>query len=317
MWAQDSFEMNAIIPSFLKKGDLVSIVATARWIDPHDLLFATSLLEKWGFRVKLGKHLHTVSFQLAGTLEQRTSDMQVALDDPESKAILIARGGYGTVHLIDQLDFSRFYSSPKWICGYSDITVLHAHLNSKGYATIHSTMPVSFANATDAALENLRLALLGDLKEVSFKSSIPLLHLYGSLPLVGGNLSVLYSLLGSESLANKGDLALFMEDVDEMHYHIDRMMMGLKRASFFKNVKYVILGGLTQMRDNTVEFGFPKDNPWGLNANEIIVNYCKELGIAVVDGFPAGHLNDNRAFYLGMNSQLRKGNDELILTFQH
>ncbi len=316
LWAQDSFEMNAIIPSFLKNGDTISIVATARWISPDDLAFAAQQLEKWGFRVKAGKHIHTKNFQLAGTMEQRTSDMQSALDDPEVKAILIARGGYGTVQIIDHLDFSNFLKAPKWICGYSDISVLHAHLNSMDVATIHSTMPISFPNATSEALENLRLALIGELRKIEFNSSSTAAGLHEEVTLFGGNLSVIYSLLGSQSLKPKGSIILFLEDVDEMYYHIDRMMMALMRSGLFKQVKAVILGGLTQMKDNTQEFGFPSENPWGADAKSTITNIFRDCGIPVVDGFPAGHQNDNRAFYLGTKCFLEEKNSRTILHFQ-
>ncbi len=315
LWAQDSFEMNAIIPSFLKKGDTISIVATARWISPDDLAFATRQLEEWGFHVKAGNHLHSRNFQLAGTMEQRIEDMQQALDDPEVKAILIARGGYGTVHIIDNLDFSTFLKEPKWICGYSDITVLHAHLNSMDVATIHSTMPISFPNATPEALENLRLALTGQLHEIEFNSSIHFSGLPDVVRLFGGNLSVIYSLLGSQSLKPKGPIVLFLEDVDEMYYHVDRMMMALKRSGLLDQTQAVILGGLTQMRDNTLAFGFPVENPWGSDAKTTVTTICNTMGIPVIDGFPAGHQNDNRAFYLGVKSSLEQHNSSMILRF--
>ncbi len=317
---QDSFEMNVIIPSFLKSGDTIGIVATARWITTEQLKSATDLFESWGFKCRVASNIHSQLFQLAGSKEERLSATQQLLDDPEIKAIIVARGGYGTVHLIDDLDFSQFMKYPKWICGYSDITVLHAHLNSKGIATIHSTMPVSFKDATAVALENIRMALTGELQEISFSleqnSGLSRLPVH-SLPIMGGNLSVLYSMLGSSSLQPIEPFILFIEDVDEMYYHIDRMMYGLMRAGFLKEVKAVLLGGLTQMKDNTADFGFQVNNPWGTGALTTICEFFEERKISVLSGFPAGHQNDNRAFYLGVNCDLERKDGRAVVRFQH
>lgn len=316
---QDSFEMNVMIPSFLKRGDTIGIVATARWISPEHLKSATDLIEAWGFQYRLASNLHAEHFQLAGTKQERLTEMQRFLDDADLKAIIVARGGYGTVHLMDELDFTQFMLHPKWICGYSDITVLHAHLNSAGIATIHSTMPVSFKDATVEALENMRLALTGELREIRFvsnnRSDFSNVEFDG-LPLFGGNLSVIYSLLGSESLQPNFPFIFFLEDVDEMYYHVDRMMTALQRSGFLKNVKAVIVGGLTQMKDNTKEFGFQTDNPWGSSALEAISKVLNEAGIPVFSDFPAGHLNDNRAFYLGVKCGFRCENSSAVLHFQ-
>jgi muramoyltetrapeptide carboxypeptidase len=309
--------MRFTIPPFLKKNDTVGIVATARWISEDVLQNAVSIVESWGYQVKVGQFVEERNFQLAGNDVQRAQDLQLMLDDPEIKAIIIARGGYGTVRLLDRLNFDWFRKSPKWICGYSDVTALHSLVNSNlSIASIHSTMPISFPHATPEAMENLRLALCGELREIRWKSPISGsgdFTLQGSV--LGGNLSVLYSLLGSsDQLKMNGDF-LFIEDVDEMAYHIDRMMMAIKRSGTLNQVKALLAGGLTQMRDNTKVFGFELDNSWGKSAEEIIHDTAAELNLPVIFGFPAGHQNDNRAFYLGVNGTLSTIQGESVLQF--
>jgi muramoyltetrapeptide carboxypeptidase len=245
------------------------------------------------------------------------------LDDDEVKAIIIARGGYGTVRVIDQLDFTSFLQKPKWICGYSDITILHAHINTLGIASIHSTMPISFPEATQEALLDLQLALTGQLKkhEVSHAENDKwALPITSQLPILGGNLSVLYSMLGSRSLAQweaatTAGYFLFIEDVDEMHYHIDRMMMALLRADILKNARAIICGGMTQMKDNTVHFGFTNDNPWGYDAMATVKRVAEKLNIPVVSNFPAGHQNDNRAFYVGVPATINQAKEKVTIEY--
>jgi muramoyltetrapeptide carboxypeptidase len=311
--------MHLTIPPALQKGDLIAIVATARWIEEEPLQSAISLIESWGFRVKSGAHVQTRNFQLAGTDDQRANDLQKAILDPDVKAILIARGGYGTIRILDQVDFTPLIRDPKWICGYSDITVLHAKLNNMGIASIHSTMPVSFGDATDKALENLKDCLTGSLKEVVFRGEVALgqkdLNIDGVSS--GGNLSVLYSMLGSSEMRHSPGRILFLEDVDEMVYHIDRMLMGLKRSGYLNETKAVVLGGFTQMKDNTKEFSFKTDNPWGKSAQAVVFDICSQQDIPVFSGFPAGHFSDNRAFYLGVPASISSDGIEHRLTFQH
>jgi muramoyltetrapeptide carboxypeptidase len=293
------------VPPFLKSGDCIGIAATARWVTAEQLQPAIDLFTSWGLRVKVAPNVHTVDFQLAGNAQSRAHGLQELIDDNEVQAIVIARGGYGTVQTIDVLDFTRFLDNPKWIAGYSDITVLHAHLNSKGIATIHSTMPISFPDATADALENLRQCVFGELKVFASSEKIDKEFSPVSGNLVGGNLSVLYSLLGSDSWHHCESPILFIEDVDEMLYHLDRMLWGMYRAQMLSQVKAIVCGGFTQMKDNTKQFGFPTDNPWGATAKEIIQSMADKLKIPVAFGFPAGHLSDNRAFYLGRPTLLK------------
>ena len=303
-----------LIPPYLKPGDTVGIVATARWITEEQLEPGIRFFEEQGYRIKLGKYLAKKNFQLAGIDEERAFDMQEMLDDSSVRAIMIARGGYGTVRVIDKLRWDSWLQNPSWICGYSDITVLLSHVNNLNVASIHSTMPISFPDATPAAMHNLARALSGRLESVSWDTSCG-----GDLEMtgcfIGGNLSVLYSLLGSSSYPNLGKGILFVEDVDEMIYHVDRMMEGLKRGGGLRGVKAIVVGGLTLMKDNTIEHSFPIDNPFGGDALSAIQRVAADLGIPVIDGFPAGHMSDNRAFYNGREVRLILNQGKATLTW--
>jgi muramoyltetrapeptide carboxypeptidase len=290
----------SILPPFLRSGDCIGIVATARWMAPGQMDRALAVLTSWGFRVRVSEAVEERFGQLAGNDELRRKELQQMLDDQELSAIVIARGGYGTVRIIDQLDWSEFYKKPKWICGYSDISVLLSHLTNQGIACIHSTMPISFPDATEKALAQLRGCLSGSLAQITWETpewSDDSTGVTGNL--VGGNLSVIYSVLGSKTQVNTSNSILFIEDVDEHLYHIDRMCWALRRAGIFDSVRAVLVGGMTQIKDNTIEFGFKMDNPWGFDVHEIIRNSLPDISIPIFGGFPAGHQNDNRAFMLG------------------
>lgn len=309
--------MDAIRPPFLKSGDTIAVVSTARWITEDVYASVESLFASWGFKTKRSENLFLRDFQLAGNAQIRAKALQDAILDPDVNAIVIARGGYGTVHIVDEVDFSPLLEKPKWICGYSDITVLHAHLNSMGISTIHSTMPVSFSVASPEAISTLQHALMGSLNEVVFGENVRDFSPFEKeLPVMGGNLSVLDSLLGSSSIRFDRDHILFIEDVDEMYYHIDRLMMALKRAGVLTKSKAILLGGMTQMKDNTPEFGFETANPWGHHPVNTVKSVARDLSIPVLEGFPAGHQNDNRAFYLNVPSKLTPRDGKWVLTFQ-
>ena len=288
-------------PAFLQQGDTIGIIATARFITSEQWQYAKGVIESWGLKIKLAENVFKPSFQLAGNVEERTQSFLSLWNDNEVKALLVARGGYGTIHTIDEI--LPFLNESKWICGYSDLTVMLNACTNKNIACIHSTMPISFEHATAEALENLRRALFGesflfDWNEKQIQTGIT------EGKIVGGNLSVIYSQLGSATQLNTEGKILFLEDVDEMLYHVDRMLTALKRAGMFKNIQGLILGGFTQMRDNTEEFGFSSNNPWGKSLVEMILNIGLDCNVPVTMGFPAGHLNDNRAFYMGRNAEL-------------
>lgn len=280
-----------ITPPYLQKDDTVAIVATARKHLNDDLNLAKEFLENWGLKTIVGLSIGLDKNQLAGTDEQRAADFQSQLDNPNIKAIWCVRGGYGTVRMLDLLDFSKFKKNPKWIVGFSDVTVLHSHLSTMGFQSIHAMMPVSIPRATTDAKESLRKALFGE--SLSYEIPNDKMNKLGTAKgeLVGGNLSILYSLFGSESAIDCTDKILFLEDLDEYLYHIDRMMMNLKRNGCLESLKGIVIGSMTKMNDN--------DIPWGKNALEIIQDITKEYKIPVVYNFPAGHIADNRALIFG------------------
>ena len=271
----------------------------------HELNPSIKLLEEWGLKVVFGKNLFEEDNQFSGTVSQRSSDLQSMIDDDSIKAILCARGGYGTVQIIDKVDFSHLIKNPKWIVGYSDVTVLHSHLHQLGVASLHATMPINFEKNTPKALESLKSALfgLGNLNETNHHHFNRFGKVEGEI--VGGNLSILYSLLGSGSDINTDGKILFIEDLDEYLYHIDRMMMNLKRNGKLNNLKALIIGGMSDMNDNTI--------PFGKTAEEIILEYIKEFDFPVCFNFPAGHLDDNRTLVFGKECTLEINENGVIL----
>jgi muramoyltetrapeptide carboxypeptidase len=300
-------------PAFLQQGDTIGIIATARFITSEQWQYAKGVIESWGLKIKLAENVFKPSFQLAGNVEERTQSFLSLWSDNEVKALLVARGGYGTIHTIDEI--LPFLNDSKWICGYSDVTVLLNACTNKNIACIHSTMPISFEHATTDALENLRRALFGEFFLFEWnENQIQKGNAEGKI--VGGNLSVIYSQLGSATQLNTEGKILFLEDVDEMLYHVDRMLTALRRAGLFKNIQGLILGGFTQMRDNTEEFGFSSNNPWGKSLVEMILEIGLDCNIPVTIGFPAGHLNDNRAFYMGRNAELIVNENSAQLTWK-
>ena len=280
-----------ITPPHLQKGDTVAILATARKNLDDNLKPAIDLLKSWGLNVVIGSSIGLDNNQLAGTDEQRAADFQQQLNNPNIKAIWCVKGGYGTVRMIDLLDFTAFKKNPKWIVGFSDVTVLHNHLNTLGFKSIHGIMPVTVAKATPEAIETLRIALFGE--KLKYEIDPFMMNRPGKATgeLVGGNLSILYSLFGSPSAIDCTDKILFIEDLDEYLYHIDRMMINLKRNGCLESIKGIVVGSMTKMKDN--------DIPWGKNAIEIIEDVTKTYNIPVLYNFPAGHIQDNRALILG------------------
>ncbi|UYW00868.1 LD-carboxypeptidase [Flavobacterium agricola] len=296
-----------IIPPYLKKGDTVAIVCTARKFFKEDAQPAIALLESWGLRVKLGKTIGLDYFQLGGTDEQRTADFNEQIQDPEVKAIWVARGGYGTVRIIDLIDFSAFQSDPKWIVGFSDITTLHSHINNLGVATTHAIMPFTVPTAPESVKQTLHDALFG--KALTYQIAPHENNVLGEATgeLVGGNLSILYSLLGSPSAIQTQNKILFIEDLDEYLYHLDRMMQNLKRNNYFTTCKAIIVGGMTDMHDNQI--------PYGQNAYEIIGAIAAQYYIPICFDFPAGHVPDNRALIFGQTVNLSIKKDLVTLSF--
>ena len=285
-----------IIPPYLKKGDTVAIVCTARKFFIEDAQPAIDLLQSWGLQVKLGSTIGLDHFQLGGTDEERMEDFNNQLADTNVKAIWIARGGYGTVRIIDEINFSNFKNNPKWVIGFSDITTLHSHIHNLGVATLHAIMPFTVPKAPQHVKETLRKALFGETLSYQVDSHQNNRVGQATGELVGGNLSILYSLLGSPSAIQTKNKILFIEDLDEYLYHIDRMMQNLKRNGYFNELKAIVVGGMTDIHDNQI--------PYGQNAYEIIGTLAAQYNLPICFDFPAGHVTDNRTLILGKTAEL-------------
>lgn len=253
---------------------------------------AIKLLQSWGLEVVLGDTLNASYHQFAGDDQLRTKDLQRFIDDDSIKAIFAARGGYGTMRIIDQVDFSRFVQNPKWVIGFSDITVLHAHIyNNYNIQSIHGQMPINIPDASAKSLETLRKALFGEGLTYNVKPN-PLNRTgEGNGVLIGGNLSLLVAIAGSASDMDYSGKVLFIEDVGEYLYSTDRLLRTLDRAGKLKNLAGLIVGGFTCVKDN--------DIPFGQTVPEIIMEVVKKYSYPVCFDFPAGHIPDNRSLVMG------------------
>jgi muramoyltetrapeptide carboxypeptidase len=285
-------------PPYLQKGDTIGIAAPARKITKEELQPALDCLQQWGLKIRLGKNLFGSCDQFSGTDTERAADMQDLIVDPEVKAILCARGGYGTLRIIDRLDFAGFSKHPKWIVGYSDVTVLHSHLHGLGTETLHATMPIKFSTDKES-VESLRKALFGETLSYTWESKHDGRKGAASGILVGGNLSLLTALNGGPGDLDTRAKILFLEDLDEYLYHIDRMMLNLKRSGKLKALAGLLVGGMTDMKDNVI--------PFGKKAEAIISDAVREYNYPLVFDFPAGHADRNMALYLGREIQLVSG----------
>ena len=297
-----------ITPITLQNGDIIGIVSTARKISKEELQPGLQILKSWGLKAVFGKTIGAEENQFAGSDDLRAADFQQMLDDPKIKAIWCAKGGYGTVRILDKLDFSSFKKNPKWIIGYSDVTALHSHINTLGVETLHAQTLENLEKKTPETAESIRKVLFGENYSVEIERADSFASpeiVKGEL--VGGNLSVLYSLCGSASDMNTDGKILFIEDLDEMLYHVDRMMMNLNRNGYLKNLKALIIGGMTEMKDNKVYFG--------KTAEEIIIDLVKEYNYPIITNFPTGHISDNRALIMGRKVELKIANDKITLGF--
>lgn len=288
-----------IRPQTIKPGDKIRIVSPAGKLKPERVLPAVRWLEEQGYQVVLGKHVFSEYFQYAGTDANRLADVQEALNDAECKAIICARGGYGTVRLIDQLDFSGFKKWPKWLVGYSDITVLHLALNNLGYESIHGTMPPFFFDHEGQMNENLKSLLdLLQGQESTYRLLSDKKQRIGIAKgeLIGGNLSIVTSLIGSDFEINTDGRILFIEDIDEYLYHIDRMMRQLKLAGKLDKLAALVVGDFTEVKDN--------DDPFGQTVEQIIWEVVKEYDYPICFGLKSGHDDVNLALGFGQKYEL-------------
>lgn len=283
-------------PTNLKKGDKIGIVATARKINLMELNPAIEIFRKWSLEIVLGKHIFDEHYQFAGTDEDRYQDLQEMLDDEQIKAIIFARGGYGTIRIFDKINWTKFIKNPKWLIGFSDITTIHSYVsNYLDIETIHAIMPINFKDSTQEAIQSLKSSLFGEKISYQIKSHPLNRKGFAIAPVIGGNLSILHTLSGTNADINTKCKILVIEDLDEYLYHIDRMMMNLKRRDKLSSLAGLIVGGMTIMKDN--------DIPFGKNALEIVSEHIQDYDYPVCFGFPVGHLPDNRTLILGRNAK--------------
>lgn len=301
-----------IRPPYLRAGDRVGVLALASQVS-YDALYEglRVLREDWQLQVVEGATLHTGYHQFSGTDDERRSDFQRMLDDPGMKAIFSARGGYGSSKIIDGLNFSHFKKAPKWVVGFSDITALHCHLHRIGVESLHATMPKLFGQEGGGqAVETLRKALWGE--PLRYETAAHPLNRTGTASgqVAGGNICLLAHLLGSRSALDTRGKLLFIEDVEETYYNLDRMMVQLKRARKLDRLAGLIVGQISDMKDNeTIKFG--------KTAYEIIAEYAAHYGYPVCYNFPVGHVADNRAMIVGRQAQLSVTPEMAELRFYH
>lgn len=287
-----------IIPPYLQPGDRIRIVSPAGKVQKDKVLPGIKLLQDEGYDVVVGKHVFDKHFQYAGTDLQRAADFQEAINDTDAKAIICARGGYGTVRIIEKIDFSPLLKNNKWIVGFSDITILHTVLNKLGLASIHGAMPGFFVENKKMTRSFLSLMELLSTGKSQFDMKAHELNRSGSCTgeLVGGNLSLIYSLQGTPwQLETRGKI-LIIEDLTEYFYHLDRMMQNLRLAGQLKDLAGLIVGGFTEMKDN--------DSPFGKSSYKIIMDAVQDYHFPVCFDFPVGHIPKNLALMLGSNYHL-------------
>ena len=289
---------------FLHQGSKIGIVAPARKVTSEEMQYAIDWLKENEFVPVYDDRLFAEHYIFAGDDDFRAAVFQEYLDNEQIEAIWLARGGYGSIRIIDKLDFTRILQHPKWVIGFSDTTVIHGKLNRLGVPSLHASMPFFFANKTPEAKQSLLDALLG--KPLHFVFPAHKMNRIGQMEgeIVGGNLSILYGMIGSDTFPELEGKILFIEEVDEYIYHIDRMMHALKRAGKLARLKGLIVGGLTQIHDNP--------DPFGMSVEEVMVEAVTEYDYPVCFGFPGGHFDDNRALFFGLDSRLLVTDEKVV-----
>jgi len=282
----------------LSAGDKIAIVALARKVNLMDMQWAINTFTSWGLQVVLGQTITAGHYIFAGTDAKRAADLQAMLDNPDIKAIISARGGYGTTRMLDLIDFSKFKESPKWIIGFSDITALLCHIQTLGFQSIHAIMPALFSKiGTEAAIETLRQVLFGEPVIYPEIAAHPLNRQgFCTGQLIGGNISLLATIIGTPSDVDYTGKILFIEEVEEYLYSLDRMLVQLKRTGKLSRLAGLVVGHMTDMQDNPI--------PFGRTAYEIVADHTQAYTYPICFGFPTGHEPSNLALVCGRAAQL-------------
>jgi muramoyltetrapeptide carboxypeptidase len=296
-----------IQPTPLIPGDLIYITAPAKITDPKTVLFAKEYLEKHGFNVLVSAHCFGNHHYFSGTEEERLSDLQFGIDHPDVRAILCARGGYGSIRILDRINWANVLLEPKWVIGFSDITVFHHRLQKLGIQSIHATMPISFQKNTDEALVTLLESITGKFTPYVLppNKSNKIGKATGNL--IGGNLSIVYSMLGTNDQYDFENSILFLEDVGEPYYQVERMIFALSKAGVFEKIKGLIIGGMTDLEDTVP--------PLGRSIEEIILEQLQFSNMPVIFNFPSGHIDDNRALVFGKRTQICVNDNETTVSY--
>jgi len=295
------------IPPYLEPKDKIAILCTARAVEKMELEPALNSLDQWDLVPVIGKTIGLKDHQFGGTDQERAEDLQDAINNPEIKAIWIARGGYGTARIIDSINFEPLMENPKWIIGYSDVTALHLHLQQLGLSSLHAQMPLDIENKSPETRESLKQSLFRKPYDLEFISNFPSISSESQGELIGGNLSVLFSVLQTIPLSVFKNKILVLEDLDEYLYHIDRMMLNLYRSGVLRQLSGLVIGGMNDMNDNST--------PFGLNVYEIINQYTKSLNIPVAYDSPFGHTSNNLALTLGRKVKLTVNHNSVSLKY--
>jgi muramoyltetrapeptide carboxypeptidase len=298
--------MNKSIP-FLKKGDKICLLSPAKAIEPALVFDAKEFWEKEGYVVEIGEFALGQDHYFSGDVVGRTSDFQHALDDDETKAIICNRGGYGCIQLMDRLNWSGFLKNPKWIVGFSDVTVFHQYLQHFEFKSIHATMPLNYASNSEEALSSIKNILAGNLPLYKVKPSHFNKNGQAAGKLIGGNLSILYSLIGTEFQPDYSNSILFIEDLSEQLYHLDRMFYSFAKAGILRKIKGLVVGGMTDMKDTEI--------PFGKTYQDIILSHFQFQNIPILFDFPAGHIDDNQALLFGSDVCLNIDNTSAELYY--
>ena len=314
LFSQSITNNKLIKPKYLKKGDTVAIVAPSGVLKNYNgyMLKAKELLKSWGLEVSIGENVFNDNGHFAGTDNQRSADFQLALDDKAIKAIWCARGGYGAMRVIDNLNFEKYKENPKWIIGYSDITAIHNDLHNNKSESIHGMMCKSLEKIdvdNNESISLLKKTLFGEKLSYTIEGNNYNIEGNSNGQLIGGNLTLLHCLLGSESSIDTNGKILFIEDLGEYLYHIDRMLISLKRAGYFDNCKGLIVGDFTDLRKNTT--------PFGRDLKELILDIVREYDFPVSFGFPAGHGEKNYPMILGREINLEVSKQQSTINFSN